>query len=292
MISILIPVYNDPVGSLVNALHTQCIAEGITFEIICLDDCSRLEIRQLNAPLAQLPQVQYRELPENLGRSRIRNRLAGMAQYPYLLFTDGDSGVVRSDYIRNYLPLLHPEKVIYGGRVYSRQAPVDVRYRLHWRYGSQREALDMEARNAHPYRTFMTNNFVVPQVIFQDHQFDETIRRYGYEDTLYGLALQKAGITIVHTDNPLEHLGLESRDVFLHKIGEALDNLAELLPRYPELDTRLLSLVRQLEDRHLLPLLREISPFILPIFKNLMKIEGMPMRVLDAYKLFYFLEKK
>ncbi|MEZ4993306.1 MAG: glycosyltransferase [Saprospiraceae bacterium] len=273
MISILIPIYNDVILELVKAIHTQCMDEAIDFEIICLDDGSSSDIRLQNAVLADLPLVQYLELTENIGRSRIRNRLADLAKFPYLLFMDGDSRVVRSNYIRRYLDILHPDRVIYGGRVYSNQSPLESTFRLHWRYGLQREALTVSARNAHPYRTFMTNNFVVPLAIFRQVRFDETIRRYGYEDTLYALALQQKGINIVHTDNPLLHLGLETRTVFLRKIGEALDNLREILPLHPEIDTRLLMLVRRLERSHLLPVFKMMSSIGKPIY-YLMRVEA------------------
>lgn len=293
MISILIPIYNESVVALVQTLHEQCTKAAIPFEIICLDDGSHPEIRKLNAAaLRDLPGLQYQELTENIGRSRIRNRLASLSQYPYLLFSDGDAGVVRTDFIQRYLQLLRPKQVIYGGRVYSELPPEKKDYRLHWRYGRQREALPVEARSAHPYRTFMTNNFVVPRAIFETVQFDEALRRYGYEDNLYALELQRAGVSILHIDNPLQHLGLETRAIFLRKVREALDNLQELQSRFPELDTRLLNVVHRLEVWNVLPLVRFLSPWLKPFFKSLMRIDNMPLRVLDLYKLTYFLDAK
>lgn len=290
MLSILIPIYNDSVVALVAALHQQCLHAGIAFEIICLDDGSRPDILRINAALRDLPSVQYEELPENLGRSRIRNRLAEMAQYPFLLFSDGDAAVVRSDYIQRYLPLLQANQVIYGGRVYSDQPPPDATFELHWRYGNHREALPASVRTSHPYRTFMTNNFVVPHALFQQIRFDESIVRYGYEDTLYALELQRAGVSILHIDNPLEHLGLETHEVFLRKIDEALDNLLELSVTHPQLDTRLLATVRRFKQLGVLPVLRLFSPGLKSFFAYLLKFDRAPLRILDLYKLFYFVE--
>ncbi|MBK9012976.1 MAG: hypothetical protein IPM82_02230 [Saprospiraceae bacterium] len=63
----------------------------------------------------------------------------------------------------------------------------------------------------------MTNNFLIPRQLFLEIQFDETLRQYGHEDTLFGMELARRQVPIVHIDNPLEHIGLEPVDVFLRK---------------------------------------------------------------------------
>ena len=123
MISILIPVYNDKVVELVETLQSQCTALELPFEIICLDDGSQERYRKDNSRLNDLDGVRYVELAENIGRSRIRNRLADMAKYSYLLFMDGDSKVIKMDFLTNYLPVMKPQCVLYGGRVYSEKPP-------------------------------------------------------------------------------------------------------------------------------------------------------------------------
>lgn len=291
MISILIPIYNEVVVALVRDLQQQCDDLALTYEIICMDDHSQPEYRRQNAELGQRARVRYLELEVNIGRARIRNQLADLAAYAYLLFMDGDSRVIRTDYIRNYLEHLQPERVIYGGRVYQREPPVEPAYYLHWHYGCRREALNVEQRRLHPARTFMTNNFVVPRAIAGRIRFDESIRRYGYEDTLYALELEKAGIAVQHLDNPLEHQGLEEQEVFLRKTRDALDNLRELLPRHPEIDTRLLVAVRKLEQWHLRRLARLAAPLLMPILRGWLYYPRVPLKVLDLYKLFYFLKQ-
>lgn len=292
MISILIPIYNELVVELVRALHRQSSGLGIAFEIICLDDHSLPQYRKKNKSLDTLSNVRYLELPANVGRARIRNRLADMAAYPYLLFMDGDSRVVRPDYIETYLQALHPAKVIYGGRVYQSTPPADGDLYLHWHYGRRREAIAVVRRNEHPYRSFMSNNFILPKAIFERVQFDESIHRYGYEDTLYALALQRLGIEILHLDNPLEHAGLEKRTNFLRKMLDALDNLRELLPRYPELSTRLLDLAGLLKRWRLAWLVRRCAPVLMPVSEQILRHRKAPLWILDLYKLCYFLRPK
>ena len=93
MLSILIPVYQVKVEKLVVKLIKQCDRCKIEFEILCFDDGSKERIKVSNRSIDLLMRVNYVELSENLGRSKIRNRLAKSARYDYLLFLDADSQV-------------------------------------------------------------------------------------------------------------------------------------------------------------------------------------------------------
>ncbi len=239
MLSILIPVYNWLITPLVGVLHRQCSEAGILFEIRCLDDGSDPAFCKQNREVGVLDGVVYEELERNVGRSRIRNLLAEGAQFEYLLFLDVDSEVVRSDYIRRYLDVLQPDTVFCGGREYAPHPPEDKRYRLHWEFGRKREQTPATVRNRHPYRSFMTNNFVAPRSVVLAIGFDPRLNRYGHEDTLFGEELEARGIPIVHLDNPLKHLGLESGAVFLEKSRQAVENLVFLAGAGVKLNTRL-----------------------------------------------------
>lgn len=290
MISILIPVYNTSVVDLVRSLAAQCGGLNLAFEIICLDDHSQAVWRAENRVLAALEAVSYLELEENIGRARIRNRLTDLARYEFLLFMDGDSRMIRPDYIRTYLNVLKPEVVIYGGRVYREDPPAENKYLLHWHYGRQRESLPARKRREQVYQSFMTNNFLIPASLARRVRFDETLRGYGYEDTLYALELKKIGVQIMHIDNPLLHAGLEERPVFLRKVGEALDNLGRILPQHPEINTRLLELVRQLNSQGVLQWVRWSAFVWMPAVKRfLFTFPKSPLWLLDLYKLGYFL---
>jgi glycosyltransferase involved in cell wall biosynthesis len=87
MFSILIPIYNFDVRPLVEALVGQCRKElEGEFEILCFDDGSEREYLEKNRQLKVFPEVNYRELPQNLGRARIRNLLAESARFPLSSF--------------------------------------------------------------------------------------------------------------------------------------------------------------------------------------------------------------
>lgn len=229
MLSILIPVYNFNIVKLVTDLRSQAIAAGIPFEIIVMDDCSSELLRDQNKDTAKLSDVIFLVLERNIGRSKIRNRLAEMAQYPTLLFLDCDSEIPSDDYIEKYLPYCNTETVVCGGNIYTEDPPEDTEYLLRWLYGVKKEQRPSAVRNIFPYRSFMTNNFIIARQIFQKIQFDESIVKYGHEDTLFGLELKKSGIPVRHINNPVYHIGLEIASEFLRKTSESIDNLLTLL---------------------------------------------------------------
>jgi cellulose synthase/poly-beta-1,6-N-acetylglucosamine synthase-like glycosyltransferase len=59
--------------------------------------------------------VVFKELDRNIGRARIRNRLADMAKYSTLLFMDCDSQVSDDQYINRYIPFFGKDVVVCGG---------------------------------------------------------------------------------------------------------------------------------------------------------------------------------
>ncbi|MEM1216194.1 MAG: glycosyltransferase [Bacteroidota bacterium] len=258
MLSILLPVFRYDVTPLVRALRIQMQALAVPSEIVLLDDASGPEWAALHQPLGELSHVRYEVLLENIGRAAIRNRLAERAQYDYLLFLDGDSGVVRDDFLVNYSAHLAPQQVLCGGRIYAAQVPTDPTLRLHWHYGHARETRALAERQAHPHHGFMTNNFVVPKNLLAAIPFEEAITQYGHEDTLWGHALQAANIPILHLDNPISHLGLEAAEHWLGKQQQAIENLYRLHRQFPQLDTKALRYWRKL---HRFGLLRVTYPW-------------------------------
>ena len=286
MLSVLLPVYNFDVRPLATQLHGQCLAAGIPFEIICIDDCSDDHWQALNRGLEALEHVAYRELEANIGRSAIRNLLVKSAVYPYLLFLDCDSGIMRTDFIRTYADQLSPDAILYGGRQYSALPPADPSMYLHWLFGVRREALPVGIRQKAPYDRFMTNNFLAPKSVMERIPFEEKLRQYGHEDTLFGFELKRASIPIRHLDNPVEHLGLEPAEVFLDKTRKSVENLVVVHRLQPELETSLLKWGKRF---HLLSPPSGVSRQLLSNLRQRL-ISGKPrLFLLDAYKLLVFL---
>ena len=291
LLSILIPVYNYDVTHLVTELRRQAEDLGELYEICLLDDASDERFKVRNRVLSHKTNVRYEELPQNIGRSAIRNRLVEMAQYDYLLFMDCDSGVVMPHYLQTYVKALHPQRLLYGGRAYLPKPPSDPQYLLHWHYGRQREQQDFLERQKNPYHSFMTNNFLIPKFIFAIITFDESLRTYGHEDTLFGMELAQKNIEIQHLNNPLLHLGLESTAVFLSKTKMAVYNLAQLQQQGKSVETRLSKTYSQISRLKLLFVarlgLKLLRPFIQ---KQLQQPKLVDLRYLDLYKLDLFIE--
>ncbi len=242
-LSILIPIYNRDVTSLVASLVNQCEAIKINFEILCYDDDSLVDFKLANTVISNFNQVQYQLLPKNHGRSKIRNLLAKDATYPLLLFLDCDSQLTSPSYISNYLymvnDLMHDSVVaIYGGTCYQNEKPAPD-HLLHWHYGRRIEALNCKTRELSPYESFKTNNFVVLKSVFAKIQFDASIETYGYEDSLFAKDLEKEGLVIMHVANEVLHHGIESDEVFLHKLEQSITNLKKLSAKGRSLNTRL-----------------------------------------------------
>ena len=247
MLSILIPVYNQNAVALVKAIKKQCEAIDIQYQIMVFDDMSNAETKKQNSVLGHEFGVNYMELSENLGRARIRNRLARMARHKYLLFIDGDSGIVRDDYIKKYLDQIDNAEIVYGGRVYEKEKPSQADLMLHWKYGGRREALPLKKRLLDPYLNFQSNNFMIKAWLFGKLKFDEGVEGYGYEDLLFAEKIRKVDAGILHIDNPVSHLGLEPASQLIEKTKNAIKNLAKLNKKGDLMNTRLTAFYKKME---------------------------------------------
>lgn len=229
MLSVLIPVHNFDVTQLVNELHKQAKKEKIVFEIILIDDCSEGYIKSINSELANLENVFYYEESVNIGRSKIRNKLAQQASYEHLVFMDCDSKVTSHEFIKNYVNLIGKHEVVCGGRVYGNKDDIKEVEKLHWLYGVKREQWSAKLRNRTPNKSFQTNNFLVTKQTLLNVRFNEKLVGYGHEDTLFGYELFVRQVKIHHIDNPLEHIGLETGEDFLRKTREGIANLKRII---------------------------------------------------------------
>lgn len=272
---------------LVEALLQQAMAlKSMTIEIILLDDASQDNFKKVNQKVNQLTNVTYVELMQNVGRSAIRNQLADMANGEFLIFMDCDSEIVHEQYLQKYVQYLHPKHLLYGGRVYTPTPPHDSALYFHWVYGKSREETLAKERKKQPYQSFMTNNFLIPKSIFQQiGGFDERLRQYGHEDTVFGLELKKRKIAILHLDNPLAHIGLETTTVFLKKTKKGIENLQFLSIQYPQFTTRLLYAFSQLQKWRLIYLYRLFFKIVRPIMVWNFHSSRPSMFLFDLYKL-------
>jgi glycosyltransferase involved in cell wall biosynthesis len=224
MLSILIPIFNYNVYPLALALHKQCLECDIDFEILCQDDASQSPLNLLNEKINLLSHCSFVALKQNIAHRANRNSLAEKAKYDYLLFIDGDSNILSSDYIKKYVSNLFDFDVIYGGRLHPEKYFYG-NQNLRWKYGKFIEDKSAENRKKKPYHSLLFNNTVIKKACFDFVKFDKTIKKYGHDDTLLSFQLSKLKSKINHIENPVEHGDLDNNLVYLNKTKESLENL-------------------------------------------------------------------
>lgn len=292
-ISICIPVFNFPVEPLVIKLLSEITNHSVQAEIVIIDDASHAGVRVLNEQLAQKYSLHYIQLNENIGRSAIRNLFTDHTNADVLLFLDCDVMPVSENFVHNYLSA-DPQKkmVICGGISYAKKA--ENNKKLHWKFGSSREAISADKRNKHPHRCFLTGSFLLPKNVLQRIRFNEDLEGYGYEDTLYGIELERNDIAIRHIDLPVEHLRLDDAKAFIEKTENALQNLSTLYQNkeYDSLVSQYVRLIRVYNNLKKYKLIFFAYVFYKIRGKRIRRklMEGNTnLRQLDLYKLLFFI---
>ena len=221
-LSILIPTFNDVCTALVTTLHEQAETLGIGYEILVADDGSTDKaVVEKNRQINSLSHCRLIEQPANQGRAAIRNFLARQATYPWLVFIDSDMVVCREDFLRRYAET-EETSIVDGGVVIGQVQSGNLRS-LYEKAAEQEHTF--EKRQQSPYQDFHTANFMIERKLMLQHPFDERFRYYGYEDVLFGKAMQQAGIPITHIDNPLSFEVFEDNAAFIAKTEEGLRTL-------------------------------------------------------------------
>ena len=285
MISILLPIYNYPCSALLDNLYEQAFHLGVPFEIIAYEDGSTLYTHQ-NKATAERLHITYAQLPQNIGRSAIRNKLASAAQYTHLIFMDCDVMPASDQYISSYYQQIqqHSYDIVCGGRLMPSWHEIAPTFRLNWLTGYHRESAHSNKR-AH----FLSNNFLIRKEIFRTIQFEESLRHYGHEDTLFGIAARKQAFKISYCENPVIHAGLEDNATFLDKTNQGLQNLLFLKKHFLSPDEvnqiKLLRVYDRLQQLHLHELIRTIAKCINPTLAWLLIHKKPNLYLLDWYKL-------
>ncbi len=291
-LAICIPIYNFDVRPLVQALYRQTEVLSQAVEIIMIDDASDISYKNINKTIKAWGT--YIELPQNIGRAKIRNLFLQHSQADYFLFLDGDALMIQDDFLSKYLQLITQKQppIICGGRVYPTH-PVSPSQSLRWRYGHAKESQTADIRNQHPNRSFMTNNFVVKREVLANIPFEERLSQYGHEDTLFGFELQKHGISIMHINNPILNGDIETNAVFIAKTEAGITSLAQII-RWQQQDKNLINSIQLSRTYFSLP------RWLIAVYKFLFNTclrkplrwlllhKRPPLLFFDLYKLGYF----
>jgi len=267
MLSVLVPIYNYNAYPLVEELHKQCIELGIVFEILCQDDASKSTLNTNNEKINSLSNCNFISLEKNVAHRQNRNLLAKRAKYEYLLFLDGDSIVINSHYIKNYINNLKEYDVIYGGRLHPENYPSNQQI-LRWKYGKFIEDKLAKDRLKKPYKCLLFNNTIIKKECFNKVKFDTEITLYGHDDTQLSYQLSLIPSKIHHIDNQIKHGDIDSNEVYINKTKNSIKSLLVLYAS-KKIDYRYVSLLKlyvflKTTKLHLIALL------FYKIFKNTM----------------------
>lgn len=294
-LSICIPVYNFDVRELVRDLQKEITEHQISAEILLIDDASDQNFIHINKELEN-EVGNFVFLEKNVGRSQIRNLFLYYASGDYLLFLDCDGKITNHHFLKNYLSYIEKNdvKAVYGGRKVLEIQP-DSNHLLRWRYANERENLPLNKRLIQPYLSFQTNNFVVKKSVLEKVNFNPEFQRYGYEDLLFAMDLNHAGIKIHHIDNPILNNDVESNVVYLKKVEESIESLHKMLvntktaPKIKEI--KLVIAYHYLNKRRGARIFRKLFAVRKAAIRNKLLQADCNLKYLDLYKLGLLTEK-
>ena len=290
MLSILIPTFNHLTTNLVKDLQLQCLESKIIFEIIIYDDASTdRKVSLENSKLNKLPNVYYKRNKINIGRSAIRNKLAAVSKYKWLLFIDADVIPKTKNFVKKYLDSINDNyEVISGGIAYSKK-PKKKEQILRWKYGKKREHMSIIYRNNNPYLSLLSSNFLIKRKIILKNPFNEKISKIANEDSIFSYDLKSKKIHITHIDNQVLHENLENSTIFLEKtLGYAKSSL--IFVESNLIDKNYMKITRTyfiLKKFKITPLLKYMYSYLGDCFKKHLSSKNPSLFIFDFYRLSY-----
>lgn len=290
MLSILIPTFNHLTTNLVKDLQLQCLESKIIFEIIIYDDASTdRKVSLENSKLNKLSNVYYKRNKINIGRSAIRNKLAAISKYKWLLFIDADVIPKTKNFVNKYLDSINDNyEVISGGIAYSKK-PKKKEQILRWKYGKKREYMSIIYRKNNPYLSLLSSNFLIKRKIILKNPFNEKISKIANEDSIFSYDLKSKKIKITHIDNQVLHENLENSTIFLEKtLRFAKSSL--IFVESNLIDKNYMKITRTyfiLKKFKITTLLKYIHYYLGDCFKKHLRSKNPSLLIFDFYRLSY-----
>tara|TARA_A100000171_G_scaffold51983_1_gene68348 strand:+ start:12509 stop:13399 length:891 start_codon:yes stop_codon:yes gene_type:complete len=291
MLSILIPTYNHNVFQLVTRLNNELETVEIPYEILVFDDNSSEPLPD-NDRIVTYKKTHLKKLSKNIGRSAIRLQLAQAAAYDWILFLDADVMPVASNFIQKYVDACSntAQEVLFGGISYAEEKPPKKQL-LRWEYGRNREVQPVKERQKKPHFV-ITQNVLIKKETYLSLPIP-TENFYG-DDLVFSQELKRKNSNVLHIENPVLHLGLESSEKYLKKALSAVKSIV-MLEENGTLDndlTKLQQTYLQLKRYRLLGVFKlYFSAKKKKMEQNL--LSSTPnLRWFDLYRLLYYIELK
>jgi len=288
MISVLIPVHNYNILNLVKEIYDQLSRSNINFEILCLEDGSEKQYVAQNQSITSYKNTSQLISETNIGRSSARQLLCTKATYEWLLFIDADVKPKTPEFISTYLKYINQNyEAIFGGFAYTAEKPKDTHI-LRWAYGKNKEEIASSIRNRNPYKVIISANFLIKKNIF--HAINSKIKgnSYGF-DLFFGSLLKSNNIKVLHIDNEVYHIGIESSTSYLSKIETSINTLLNLYKsgKINNHSNELLSVFLNLKKYGLNHIAKIVYILFSPIFKKQLLSSTPSVTLLQLYKLCY-----
>jgi len=226
MLSILIPTYNYSVTELLLRLKEQIMRLKQPVEVLVCDDASTNSLIAFkNKKQADALGFSYLQNSVNLGRTATRDVLANQAINEWLLFLDADVLPKNETFLKEYLAQIASQySVIFGGIAYAAQKPPKDQL-LRWTYGKKRETKSVTQRNLNPH-FIISQNLCITKTMFLACN---TQKQNGYGlDNLFSNNLKHEKASVLHIDNPVIHLGLETSVNFISKSLDGINTTVAL----------------------------------------------------------------
>lgn len=291
-LSILIPTFNHPCLILVQDLLAQINDIGLqSYEIIVIEDGSTdMHSLQINASIEHLNHCKYIPNKHNIGRAAVRNELARMAQYAWLLFIDADMKIVSPHYLSLLLQTDERHSVVYGGNSVHNDSEKP-EYSLRYRYekAGEKKSNELFASNKdRGNKNIHTSNLLIRKEVMLNIPFNEIITKYGYEDILLGRDLLKHNIHVYYIHNPVGFTHYDENELFLRKTEESLHTLYHLKDHLQGF-TAILSAATTLEKWHLCPLAKWFYKAFCKKMQQHLTGNSPSLTVFSLYKLGYYI---
>jgi len=281
MLSILIPTYNYDITPLVKEVHKQCKACHIKFEVLAYDDASKSHLNITNTNINAIDFCTFKELPNNIGRSAIRNLLAKNAQYSSLLFIDAGTFPKHDSFIEKYLSIKN--KSAASGGMTHLETPPKAPYKLRWLFTKTRE-----------FKTLCSSNFMINKDVFLSNIFDESLKNYGYEDVLFFEKLFKKNIQTHFFNNPVIHSADDDANTFIKKTEFAIENLIDLIEtkKIDRNSQKMSRLYSRLNKLKLVFLTHKVHKILKPLLLRNFNSSNPSIILFDVYRIGHFCSLK